>query len=162
MLRWVTPIKNMNRTTTREIELHGRTIAKGQNVLLLYPSAKSRQETVFADPDTFDIRRSPNDHLAFGFGAHLCLGHRLARAELDGMVGKLLDRLPDLHLTTDDVPPRRVSNSIVGFETLPVTFTATRASGRERVAGEQREPGMSAELWGRAPGDADKGLLDAF
>jgi len=125
MLRWVTPIKNMNRTTTREVELHGQTIAKGQNVLLLYPSA-NRDETVFADPDAFDIRRSPNDHLAFGFGAHLCLGHRLARAELDAMVGRLLDRLPDLHLTTDDVPPRRVSNFIVGFETLPVTFTPTR------------------------------------
>jgi cholest-4-en-3-one 26-monooxygenase len=124
MLRWVTPIKNMNRNATRDYELHGQTIKAGQNVLLLYPAA-NRDETVFTDPETFDIRRQPNDHVAFGFGAHLCLGHRLARAEIAGMVDRLLDRLDDLALATDDPLPLRVSNFIVGYEAMPVCFTPT-------------------------------------
>ena len=123
MLRWVSPIKNMNRTATRPVELHGRTIGAGDRVLLLYPSA-NRDEAAFSNPDTFDIRRHPNDHLAFGFGAHLCLGQRLARAELAGMVDRLLDRLPGLALATDDALPLRESNFIVGAESMPVTFEA--------------------------------------
>jgi cytochrome P450 family 142 subfamily A polypeptide 1 len=128
MLRWVTPIKNMNRNATRDIELHGRTIKAGQNVLLLYPSA-NRDETVFADPETFDIRRQPNDHVAFGFGAHLCLGHRLARAEMLIMVDRLLDRCGDLAIATDDPLPLRVSNFIVGYESIPVRFTPSAPVG---------------------------------
>jgi cytochrome P450 family 142 subfamily A polypeptide 1 len=124
MLRWVSPIKNMNRRATRDVVLHGETIGAGQNVLLLYPSA-NRDESVFDDPETFDIRRAPNDHVAFGFGAHLCLGHRLARAEITTMVDRVLDRLPDLRLAGEEPQPLRVSNFIVGFETLPVTFTPT-------------------------------------
>jgi cytochrome P450 family 142 subfamily A polypeptide 1 len=124
MLRWVTPIKTMNRNATRDVEMHGQTIKKGQNVLLIYPSA-NRDETVFTDPETFDIRRQPNDHVAFGFGAHLCLGHRLARAEVAGMVDRLLDRFDDLALATDDAPPLRASNFIVGYESVPVRFTPT-------------------------------------
>ncbi len=121
MLRWVTPIKNMNRNATRDIELHGQTIKAGQNVLLLYPSA-NRDETVFDDPESFDIGRQPNDHVAFGFGAHLCLGHRLARAEITGMVDRLLDRLDDLAFATDEPPDLRISNFIVGHESMPVTY----------------------------------------
>jgi len=128
MLRWVTPIKNFNRTATVDVELHGQTIGAGQNVLLLYPSA-NRDDTVFTDPETFDIRRQPNDHVAFGFGAHLCLGHRLARAEIFGMVDRILDRIPDLRLAEDGEAPLRVSNFIVGFERLPVTFTPTAPVG---------------------------------
>ncbi len=124
MLRWVSPIKNMNRTTTRPVDLHGTTIPRGENVLLLYPSA-NRDETIFTHPDRFDIGRHPNDHVAFGFGAHLCLGHRLARAELAAMIDRLLDRLPDLQLASEDELPRRVSNFIVGFEKMPVVFTPT-------------------------------------
>ncbi len=128
MLRWVTPIKNFNRKATRDVELHGETIRAGQNVLLLYPSA-NRDETVFTDPESFDIRRQPNDHVAFGFGAHLCLGHRLARAEILGMVDRILDRLPDIRLAGDDQRPLRSSNFIVGFETLPVVFTPSAPVG---------------------------------
>jgi cytochrome P450 family 142 subfamily A polypeptide 1 len=128
MLRWVTPIKNMNRNATRDVELHGQTIKAGQNVLLLYPSA-NRDETVFDDPESFDIRRQPNDHVAFGFGAHLCLGHRLARAEMLGMVDRLLDRFDDLAIATDEPLPLRVSNFIVGHEHIPVCFTPTAPVG---------------------------------
>jgi cytochrome P450 family 142 subfamily A polypeptide 1 len=129
MLRWVSPIKNMNRLATRDVELHGATIKKGDNVLLLYPSA-NRDEAVFAEPETFDMRRRPNEHVAFGFGAHLCLGHRLARAEIAAMVDRILDRLPDLRLASEAPQPLRESNFIVGFETLPVTFTPTPATRR--------------------------------
>ncbi|HMK63536.1 MAG TPA: cytochrome P450 [Acidimicrobiales bacterium] len=126
MLRWVSPIKNMNRTATKDVELHGKVIKSGESVLLLYPSA-NRDERVFADPETFDIRRNPNDHLAFGFGAHLCLGQRLARAELVGMVGRLLDRLPDLAISGEGPLPLRESNFIVGLESMPVTFSPVAA-----------------------------------
>lgn len=129
MLRWVSPIKNMNRTATEDVELHGKTIRKGDKLLLLYPSA-NRDESLFDDPERFDIRRDPNEHVAFGFGAHLCLGQRLARAELVTMVDKLLDRLPDLALAPDARTPLRVSNFIVGYESMPVTFTATEPLAR--------------------------------
>src|SRR5690606_3734927 len=62
MLRWVTPIKNMNRTATRDVEVGGQMIRRGDKVLLLYPSA-NRDEDVFVDPFRFDIRRDPNDHV---------------------------------------------------------------------------------------------------
>jgi cytochrome P450 family 142 subfamily A polypeptide 1 len=120
MLRWVTPIQNMNRTATRDVELHGRTIRRGDKVLLLYPSA-NRDEAVFSDPFRFDVEREPNDHVAFGgYGAHFCLGASLARLELRVMFEELLRRLPRVELASDEPPPRRPSNFIVGLESLPV------------------------------------------
>ncbi len=128
MLRWVSPIKNMARTVTRDVELHGRTLLAGQKLLLLYPSA-NRDEAVFADPETFDIARSPNDHMAFGFGAHFCLGNRLARLELSVMFDRLLDRLPDLALAGAGEPPKREANFVSGYESMAVTFTPTAPVG---------------------------------
>ncbi len=128
MLRWVTPIKNMARTATRDVELHGETVRKGQKLLLLYPSA-NRDETVFEDPESFDIARTPNDHVAFGFGSHFCLGNRLARMELQVMFSQLLDRLPDLALADPAEPPKRPANFVSGYETMPVTFTPTAMVG---------------------------------
>jgi cytochrome P450 family 142 subfamily A polypeptide 1 len=128
MLRWVSPIKNMARRMTRDVELHGQQLRAGQKLLLLYPAA-NRDERAFADPDAFDITRSPNDHVAFGFGAHFCLGNRLARMELAVMFDRLLDRLPDLRLATDDEPPRRAANFVSGYEAMPVVFTPTERRG---------------------------------
>src|SRR5665213_1650743 len=128
MLRWVSPIKNMARQTTRDVDLHGMTIAKGQKLLLLYPSA-NRDERNFAEPERFDITRTPNDHMAFGFGAHFCLGNRLARMELAVMFDRLFERLPDLALATDAEPPKRAANFVSGYETMPVTFTPTAPVG---------------------------------
>ncbi|MGO9456267.1 MAG: cytochrome P450 [Acidimicrobiales bacterium] len=121
MLRWVTPIKNFARTTTCDTELAGTSIPAGAELLLLYPSG-NRDEEVFSDPQTFDITRSPNPHIAFGFGAHFCLGNQLARLELKVMFEQLLARLPDLTLADGDLV-RRPSNFISGFEQMPVTFT---------------------------------------
>ncbi len=120
MLRWVTPIQNMNRTATEDVELRGQRIREGHRVLLLYPSA-NRDEAVFDEPFRFDIGRQPNDHVAFGgYGAHFCLGASLARLELQVMFEELARSLPDLVLDGEEPPPRRPSNFIVGLEALSV------------------------------------------
>jgi cytochrome P450 family 142 subfamily A polypeptide 1 len=128
MLRWVTPIQNMNRTATRTVELRGQTIRAGDKVLLLYPSG-NRDERIFDHPFDFNVRREPNNHVAFGgYGAHFCLGASLARLELRIMFDALLRRLPDLELANDEPLPLRPSNFIVGIESMPVVF-APRATG---------------------------------
>jgi cytochrome P450 family 142 subfamily A polypeptide 1 len=120
MLRWVTPVQNMARTATRDVELHGETIRAGDKLVLLYPSA-NRDTLAFRDPHRFDVTRDPNPHVAFGgYGAHFCLGASLARLELRVMFAELLERLPPLALASDEPPPRRASNFIVGIESLPV------------------------------------------
>jgi cholest-4-en-3-one 26-monooxygenase len=129
MLRWVSPIKNMTRTATRDVELAGSHIREGQEIILLYPSA-NRDEAVFEDPDRFDITRNPNPHMAFGFGAHFCLGNQLARLELRVMVERVLARMPDLRLAVArGALARREANFISGIEEMPVAFTPTPALG---------------------------------
>ncbi len=133
MLRWVSPIKNMARVATRDVELAGAQIKAGQELLLLYPSA-NRDEAVFEHADTFDITRSPNPHLAFGFGAHFCLGNQLARLELRVMVERILARLPELRLATERAAlPRRQANFISGIEEMPVAFTPSAPVGADPV-----------------------------
>ncbi len=129
MLRWVTPIKNMNRTVTRDLEFHGAQLHAGDNVLLLYPSA-NRDESVFDDPFTFDITRDPNDHVAFGgYGAHYCLGNSLPRLELVVMSERVLARLGDLDLVHAEEPAYRAANFVSGYESMPVRFTPTAPVG---------------------------------
>jgi cholest-4-en-3-one 26-monooxygenase len=123
-LRWVSPIKNMARVATRDVELGGKRVQEGQKLLLLYPSA-NRDEDVFADPMTFDIDRTPNEHVAFGFGPHFCLGAALARLELKVAFERLLDRLPDIELAEPAEPAFRPANFVSGYEAMPVTFTPT-------------------------------------
>jgi cholest-4-en-3-one 26-monooxygenase len=122
MLRWVSPIKNMVRTTTRDVTLGDVRLPEGAQLLALYPSA-NRDEAVFDDPDTFDITRDPNPHLAFGFGTHFCLGNQLARLELRVMFERVLARLPDLRLAEPGPFPSRKANFVSGLERLPVAFT---------------------------------------
>lgn len=128
MLRWVSPIKNMNRTATRDVELGGQQISEGDDVLLLYPSA-NRDEEVFDDPFRFDLERTPNDHVAFGFGTHFCLGNSLARLELRVMFEQLLERLPDLELVSPDEPRYRAANFVSGYQSMPVRFSPTAPVG---------------------------------
>ncbi|MFI5320204.1 MAG: cytochrome P450 [Myxococcota bacterium] len=126
MLRWVTPIQNMNRSATRDLEFHGTKIRKGDKLLLLYPSA-NRDEAVFEEPDRFDCARDPNEHLAFGgYGPHFCLGASLARLELRVMFEELLAHFPDVELASDAKPELRKSNFIVGFEKLPIRWNPRR------------------------------------
>lgn len=125
MLRWVTPIQNMARTATRDVELRGQTVREGDKLLLLYPSG-NRDEAVFSDPHRFDATRDPNPHLAFGgYGTHFCLGSSLARLELRIMFEELLRWLPDMSLASDETPPMRPSNFITGIQRMPVRFTPT-------------------------------------
>lgn len=122
MLRWSSPIRNMNRTATRDVDVNGLRIREGDRILLLYPSA-NRDETVFADPFTFDITRSPNDHVAFGaYGRHHCLGAPLARLELRILFEELLTRLTDFELATDDDLEWRRGNFVLGINSVPMRF----------------------------------------
>jgi cytochrome P450 family 142 subfamily A polypeptide 1 len=122
MLRWVTPIKNMVRTATRDVELRGQPIHEGDELMLLYPSA-NRDEDVFDDPFRFDSARSPNEHLAFGFGTHFCLGASLARLEIAVMLDELLTRTPALAVADPDAPLEyRPANFVSGLERLEVTW----------------------------------------
>ncbi|MGI8663414.1 MAG: cytochrome P450 [Acidimicrobiales bacterium] len=123
-LRWVSPIKNMARTATRDVQLHGKAIEQGQKLLLLYPSA-NRDEAQFDDPMTFDVTRAPNDHVAFGFGPHFCLGAALARLELRVAFDRLIERLPDIHLVDETEPAFRPASFVSGYESMPVAFSAT-------------------------------------
>ena len=129
MLRWVSPVKIVARTSNHEVTIRDKSIPADTKCLLLYSSA-NRDEEIFEDPFRFDIRRSPNEHIAFGFGTHVCLGSALARLEISVMFDRLLDRLPDLTLA-DPAPPRsRASNFISGYDdSLVVTFTPGAKTG---------------------------------
>jgi cytochrome P450 family 142 subfamily A polypeptide 1 len=105
LIRWVTPLNNFFRSATRDASIAGTDVRAGDRVILLYPSA-NRDESVFDDPYTFDIRRDPNPHVAFGFGTHFCLGASLARLELRMMLTRLTQRLTNVRLVTQpDIEP---------------------------------------------------------
>ena len=120
ILRWTSPVAHMARTATRDTEIHGQPIAKGERVVMWYPSV-NRDEDHFPDPDRFDITRHPNPHLAFGIGEHFCLGAGFARLEIKVIFQELLRRLPDI--TTTAEPDRLHSSFIAGIKRLPVRFT---------------------------------------
>ncbi len=131
MLRWTTPVKNMNRTATEDTVVGGQQIRRGDKLLLLYESG-NRDERVFAAPDEFRIDRNPNHHLAFGgYGRHFCLGANLARLEIRVMFEELLRRLPDLALASEAPNPYRHGNFVLGFESMPVVFSPARPIGKE-------------------------------
>jgi cytochrome P450 family 142 subfamily A polypeptide 1 len=128
MLRFVSPIANMNRTLTRDVELHGEELKEGDRVLLLYP-AGNRDDRIFENPEGFDVERWPNRHVAFGgYGVHHCLGACLARLELKILFEEVLSRMPDVRLATDEPLKRRPNNFITGIEEMPVTFTPGKRS----------------------------------
>ena len=127
LIRYVTPILNMRRTATRDVELHGQLIREGDEVLLMYSSG-NRDEAVFDDPQRFDVTRSPNNHIAFGFGTHFCLGASLARLELRVFFEELLRRLPDISPAPGITSPEIVPGAFVrGIRTLPAVFTPESA-----------------------------------
>ncbi|OAA27834.1 cytochrome P450 [Frankia sp. EI5c] len=97
MIRWVSPVKHFMRTATADTVVRGVPIAAGESVLLSYPSA-NRDEETFADPQRFDVGRTPNKHVGFGFGAHYCLGTHLARLEGRALYAELLPRLREVEL----------------------------------------------------------------
>ncbi len=99
-IRWMTPVKHFMRSATADTELGGRKIAKGDWLMLCYASG-NRDEEVFEEPDRFRSDRKPNRHVAFGYGAHLCLGQYLAKLEMRILFEELLPRLKSLSLDGD-------------------------------------------------------------
>jgi cytochrome P450 len=122
MLRWTTPVVAFMRTTTREVELGGRRLGAGDPVLMLYASA-NRDEAVFGPTASeFDAARDPNPHVAFGFGAHFCIGAVLARVEGRILLEELLARFSSIAPAGDVV--RTASPVIAGVKSAPVVFAA--------------------------------------
>lgn len=121
-IRWVVPVKHFMRTATQDTEIAGRTVAKDDWLMLAYQSA-NRDETVFDRPFEFDPTRSPNKQIAFGYGAHVCLGQHLARMEMRILWEELLPRLKSIELT--GTPSRTISNFVCGPKHVPIRFTVT-------------------------------------
>lgn len=117
ILRWTSPVASFLRTAVEDFDLSGTPIAAGDTVGLFYPSA-NRDEAVFDDPYRFDITRSVNPHLTFGFGAHFCLGTNLARAELIASLEALQPHLPRLELC--GTPTRLQQSHVIGYTSLPM------------------------------------------
>ena len=120
VIRWVTPLNNMFRTVTRDDHLGDQPVQAGDRVMLAYPSA-NRDEAVFDEPFSFDIRRDPNPHLAFGQGTHFCVGANLARLELRLLFRTLTQRWTDLRIVSPpDIEPNIFAGAVRRFE-LAVT-----------------------------------------
>ncbi|WP_283137694.1 cytochrome P450 [Rhizohabitans arisaemae] len=120
IVRHATPIMQFRRTVTRDCELGGQELTRGDKVALLYVSA-NRDETVFKEPDVFDVTRDPNPHVGFGGpGPHFCLGANLARREMTVMFRELFTRLPDIRSAGE--PVLLESNFDNGVTRLPYTF----------------------------------------
>lgn len=115
VLRWVTPLNNMFRMALVDDVLGGHPVKAGDRFVMLYPSA-NRDEEVFVDPFTFDIRRHPNPHLAFGFGTHLCVGANLARLVLTTVLRELSQRATNLEVVSEpDVEANIFARAVKSF-----------------------------------------------
>ena len=119
IVRYASPVMHMRRNVARDTELGGQALAEGERVVLWYRSA-NHDETVFADPERFDVARSPNDHVGYGAGGpHFCLGAHLARMEIRIALEELDRRFPDLVVTAE--PERVAMRQINGIKHLPVS-----------------------------------------
>lgn len=117
--RWATPVNYMSRTVHTPVEVHGQRLEVGEKVALMYLAA-NRDPDVFPDPHRFDISRSPNEQVAFGYGPHFCLGAHLARLETRSMLAELVERVESLELAG---PVEHVWSSFInGIKRLPVRF----------------------------------------
>lgn len=115
VLRWVTPLNNMFRRALEDDHIGEQAVRRGDRVILLYPSA-NRDEAVFDDPFRFDIRRSPNPQIAFGYGTHMCVGTNVARTTLSALFGQLSQRVTDLRVLTEpDVEPNIFAPAVRTF-----------------------------------------------
>ncbi len=125
ILRWASPVTHFARVATMDTELGGKHIRAGDRVALWFPSA-NRDEAAFRDPYTFDLRRTPNDHVAFSRGEHFCGGAHLARLELRLTLQALLPRLRQIEITGK--VERLRSNFLAGIKHMPVRFPESQAA----------------------------------
>jgi cytochrome P450 len=121
-IRWVTPVKHFMRSATQDTQLRGRHVKKGDWLMLCYPSG-NRDEEVFDEPDVFRPERSPNRHLSFGYGAHLCLGQHLAKMEMRILWEEMIPRLSSLEFAGQ--PTRAEAAFVGGPKHLPIRFAMT-------------------------------------
>jgi cytochrome P450 len=122
ILRWASPVYHFRRTATRDVELGGQKIRAGEKVVMWF-AAGNRDERVFADPYTFDVTRTPNDHVTFGKGSpHFCLGNNLARLEIRLMFETLLPRIR--HIEPAGEVTRVRSNFVNGIKRFPVRIAS--------------------------------------
>ncbi len=125
MVRWVTPVIQFTRQATRDYTIRGTKIPKGDSVCLFYASG-NRDENIFEEPFRFKIDRSPNDHIGFGRGEHVCLGAHLARLELRTVFAQIRERLEAFERTG---PAERVRSSFVGgIKRAPIRWTLRTAA----------------------------------
>ncbi len=120
-IRWTSPVQNFMRTAAQDTEVGGQQIAKGDWLMINYVAA-NHDPAQFPDPRRFDAAREPNRHLAFGAGAHQCLGLHLARLEMRILFEALLDRLESVELAGE--PKRAKSTFVGGLKTLPLRWKA--------------------------------------
>lgn len=120
MIRWVSPVRHMMRTTTKDIELRGKKLKAGDSLCLWYPSA-NRDDEAIDNPDTFDIERDNRHQLAFGFGGHMCLGQHLAILEVELFFRELLPRLKHMELAAE--PEWVQANFVGGLKSMPVRYS---------------------------------------
>jgi len=125
ILRWTTPVIGFMRTATVDLELGGVPLVAGDPVLMLYASANRDEREFGADADRFRIDRSPNHHVAFGFGPHFCLGAALARLEIVAVLEALLDARV-ISVTSAGTPTRSPSTIIAGVTAAPLVLHTTR------------------------------------
>jgi cytochrome P450 len=119
MIRWVSPVRHFMRTATEDYELRGKTIRAGESAILWYPSA-NRDEDIFDAPFEFRVDRKDAKQLAFGFGAHVCLGQHLARMEMSALFRELLCRVESFELAGE---PRYTQATFVGgLKSLPIRY----------------------------------------
>ena len=119
MIRWVSPVKHFGRTAAEDVEVGGQKIAKGESLMLLFESG-ARDESSMDSPEKFDITRKNDRNMAFGFGAHSCLGRYLAKMEMEAFFRELLPRLKSIEL--DGEPVYMASNMVTGPKEMPVRF----------------------------------------
>jgi cytochrome P450 family 142 subfamily A polypeptide 1 len=126
-IRWVTPIHNFARVATQDYEMHGQTIKAGQQVLLAYGAA-NRDPKHFDNPETFDVTRDPNHHIAFGFGTHFCMGASLARLEIQTFFEQLVARVETLERLPDEPHVEMPNAFVFGLKEAHMAFTAKEQS----------------------------------
>ncbi len=129
MFRWWTPVVHFRRTATRDCDIAGHAVRAGEKVVVYLASA-NHDGDVFADPEAFDIGRTPNDHVAFGYGPHFCLGAHLARTQMRALFAAVLDRFATVE--PDGEVIRLRSNFQNGVKHLPIRWTARRRGAAPR------------------------------